>query len=216
MRRRRVACLRPLLDTVPPDVRERDVKDHRTRVADRRSVRTRTALRDALLSLLAEQGWDAIGVQDICERADVARSTFYLHYTGKDELLQGGLNDLQAHLQAAAFTGQPPPDVQAWLGFRFSLGLIEHAYENRVAFRSLIGRRSGFAVQQRFSEMVLRLVDFECPATQGELPRIAVVRQLAAVLTELMAWSVEQCTPMPAQRLAAEFDRVAVVMLGRR
>lgn len=185
-----------------------------TCTTDRRSQRTRDALRDALLELMTEHGWEGISVQDVCERADVARSTFYLHYTSKDELLQDGFHALQAHLQTA--TGAGPRERarnEDWRGFRFSLGLIEHAYDNRSLFRSMIGRRSGFAVQQRFSEMVLRLIDHELPAPTGELPRVAVVRQLAAAFTELMAWSVEQQTPMPAQRLAAAFDRIAVSML---
>ena len=47
-----------------------------TKPVDRRSTRTRTALRDALLGLIAERGWDEIAVQDLCERANIGRSTF--------------------------------------------------------------------------------------------------------------------------------------------
>ena len=56
---------------------------------DRRTRRTRQLLRDALLSLLNEKRYVEISVQDIIERADVARSTFYVHYTDKDDLLVG-------------------------------------------------------------------------------------------------------------------------------
>ena len=56
-----------------------------TQPVDRRSLRTRTALRDALLGLIAERGWDEIAVQDLCERANIGRSTFYLHFP-KDTL----------------------------------------------------------------------------------------------------------------------------------
>ena len=57
--------------------------------ADRRPRRTRQLLRDALLSLLKEKRYMDISVQDIIERADVARSTFYVHYIDKDDLLVG-------------------------------------------------------------------------------------------------------------------------------
>ena len=184
------------------------------RTPDRRSQRTRDALRDALLELMTELGWEDVSVQNLCERADVARSTFYLHYTSKDELLQDGFRTLQQHLQTMADQESPVSGAQPdWRGFVFSRGLVEHAYENRALFRSLIGRRSGLPVQQRFREMVLRLIDHEFPTPTGELPRAAMVRQLAAALTELMAWSVELPTPMPAERLAAAFDRIAVSML---
>jgi AcrR family transcriptional regulator len=57
---------------------------------DRRSRRTRQLLRNALLALLKEKRYEEISVQDIIERADVARSTFYVHYLDKDDLLTGG------------------------------------------------------------------------------------------------------------------------------
>lgn len=60
--------------------------------------RTRRALRDALMALLPEVGWDHIDVAKLCERADIGRSTFYLHYTDKTALLRGAFGDLQEHL----------------------------------------------------------------------------------------------------------------------
>ena len=56
---------------------------------DRRTRRTHQVLRDALLALLKEKRYEAVSVQDIIERADVARSTFYVHYIDKDDLLVG-------------------------------------------------------------------------------------------------------------------------------
>jgi AcrR family transcriptional regulator len=57
---------------------------------DRRRRKTRQQLRSALLSLLKEKRYEEISVQDIIEQADVARSTFYIHYVDKDDLLTGG------------------------------------------------------------------------------------------------------------------------------
>ena len=56
---------------------------------DRRTRKTRQILRGALLALLKEKRYEEISVQDIIERADVARSTFYVHYVDKDDLLTG-------------------------------------------------------------------------------------------------------------------------------
>ena len=56
---------------------------------DRRTRKTRQLLLDTLLALLKEKRYDEISVQDIIERADVARSTFYVHYVDKDDLLTG-------------------------------------------------------------------------------------------------------------------------------
>lgn len=176
---------------------------------DRRSMRTRNALRDALIGLIGERGWDDIAVQDICERADIGRSTFYSHYPNKDALLLGSLDDLRQALVHQAAQRSGGPRHGAGQGFHFALGLIEHAHEQRKIFRGLIGRRSGFVVQQRFKEMVVRLVADELPSSAGNLPREAVARWIGAAFVELLAWWVEQRSPMPPEDLAALFHRMS-------
>jgi AcrR family transcriptional regulator len=54
---------------------------------DRRIVRTRAMLQDALLSLIRTKGYEAITIKDICDAANVGRSTFYAHYTSKDQIV---------------------------------------------------------------------------------------------------------------------------------
>ncbi|MHB8473326.1 MAG: TetR/AcrR family transcriptional regulator [Gammaproteobacteria bacterium] len=193
-------------------------KPHANVPVDRRRLRTRTALRDALIDLITEQGWDDIAVQDICARANIGRSTFYLHYANKDALLQGGLKDLQAELQrqARVRSDNARPSTKASESFHFALGLIEHAHEQRKVFRSLIGRRSGYVVQQRFREMVIRLITAELPAATGTFPREAVARWLAGALVELMSWWIEQRTPLPPQELAALFNELSRPTLAQR
>src|SRR5258708_26087779 len=53
---------------------------------DKRVERTRKLLQTALIDLIGERGYDAITIQDMVDRANVGRTTFYLHYTSKDDL----------------------------------------------------------------------------------------------------------------------------------
>ena len=76
---------------------------------DRRIVRTKRALRQALIELTEEGGFDGFTVNDLCDRADINRGTFYNHYHDKDELLRAledeffeGLEQLQARLSTLA------------------------------------------------------------------------------------------------------------------
>jgi len=75
---------------------------------DRRTRKTRQLLRDTLLTLLKEKRYEEISVQDIIERADVARSTFYVHYVDKDDLLTGRHGIFAENLgeQILAHTGE--------------------------------------------------------------------------------------------------------------
>lgn len=74
---------------------------------DRRIVRTKRALRQALIELTEEGGFDGFTVNDLCDRADINRGTFYNHYHDKDELLCAledeffeGLEQFQTRLSA--------------------------------------------------------------------------------------------------------------------
>lgn len=55
--------------------------------ADPRVIRSKTAIQDALLSLIAEKEYNKITVTDITKRAGLARPTFYLHYKTKEDVL---------------------------------------------------------------------------------------------------------------------------------
>ncbi|HKI53583.1 MAG TPA: TetR/AcrR family transcriptional regulator [Anaerolineales bacterium] len=54
---------------------------------DRRVQRTLQSLRTALLELIKEKDYDEISIEEITERANVGRTTFYLHYKDKEDLL---------------------------------------------------------------------------------------------------------------------------------
>lgn len=56
-------------------------------IQDRRVRRTRRALREAMLDLMEEKGYDQVTVEELTDRADIGRTTFYLHYSAKQDLL---------------------------------------------------------------------------------------------------------------------------------
>lgn len=60
---------------------------------DARVRRTRDALGDALVALMQEKPFETITVQDVLDRARVGRSTFYSHYSDKDDLLMSDVDD---------------------------------------------------------------------------------------------------------------------------
>jgi AcrR family transcriptional regulator len=64
---------------------------------DPRVLRTRQLLRDAIISLIPEMGYSAITIQDIADRATLNRTTFYLHYHDKNELLIDAFDEMMAH-----------------------------------------------------------------------------------------------------------------------
>jgi AcrR family transcriptional regulator len=65
---------------------------------DGRSLRTRAMLQDALNCLIQKKGYEAITIKDICDAANVGRSTLYAHYTSKDDLKRRGFDKLRKEL----------------------------------------------------------------------------------------------------------------------
>ncbi len=60
---------------------------------DRRVVRTRDRLGDALVALMREKNFEEITMQEVLNRAGVGRSTFYVHYRDKDDLFLSDVED---------------------------------------------------------------------------------------------------------------------------
>ncbi|MFN8447170.1 MAG: TetR/AcrR family transcriptional regulator [Anaerolineae bacterium] len=66
----------------------------RIRKPDRRIERTHQLLSKALMELIIERGYESITIQDITDRANVSRTTFYLHFRDKDELLFASMQQI--------------------------------------------------------------------------------------------------------------------------
>jgi AcrR family transcriptional regulator len=77
---------------------------------DRRTERTRAALMSAFVGVLLAEGYDTLKVERVCERANIGRSTFYLHYTGKEDILRQCMQRPSSVL-AVLVGNELPPDV---------------------------------------------------------------------------------------------------------
>ncbi|WP_339320901.1 TetR/AcrR family transcriptional regulator [Paenibacillus sp. FSL W8-0194] len=74
---------------------------------DRRVVRTKAVIRDALTALIEEKGFEALTVKDITARANINRGTFYLHYRDKYDLLEQSEQELIEGMVAIIRTIRP-------------------------------------------------------------------------------------------------------------
>jgi AcrR family transcriptional regulator len=169
---------------------------------DRRVRKTRRQLRDALVALILERGWDQVSVLDVCAQADVGRSTFYLHFADKEDLLLSGFDELHEALHAA--------HTRAVGTFAFVQPLFEHARENGRLMRAVAGRKSGQAVQRRFRDVANELVDAELVALGlGAEVRPHTARYLGGALVELLLGWLEVPGNVEAEALSRLFIRLS-------
>lgn len=173
---------------------------------DRRVRRTQRQLREALVSLILERGWDAVTVRDVTERADVGRSTFYVHYADKEALLVSGFDELHAEMAALGGDGKTP--------FAFAEPLMIHAVQNERVFKAVLGRQSGQQVQWRFREVVVAALTRELTVLKAPAAgRATTAHFLAGGFLELLSELLESPSPARAQSLAATFRRLALGVL---
>ncbi|MBR6953604.1 MAG: TetR/AcrR family transcriptional regulator [Clostridia bacterium] len=74
------------------------------RKTDRRTLYTRRVIKDALLELLGQEPYNKLNVTMICKGAEITRATFYLHYSGLDEVLDEVIGEA---LELAEEAGDP-------------------------------------------------------------------------------------------------------------
>ena len=118
---------------------------------DRRVRRTRKLLHDAFLTLVLEKGYEKTTIQDILDRADVGRSTFYAHFRDKEALLTASFDGMRDQLehQLADIDATSPVDVTLPAAL-----LYEHAYRNQLVYRALCGRQGGALVQRHLRQLI--------------------------------------------------------------
>jgi AcrR family transcriptional regulator len=101
---------------------------------DRRIRRTRDTLGDALVELIREKPFDSITVQEILDRAGVGRSTFYTHYSDKQDLFLGEIEDFFERLSTTLTRSGADPERLAPVAEFFShLSDVQDFYRSLVA-----------------------------------------------------------------------------------
>lgn len=183
---------------------------------DRRAARTRKALHGALMSLILRKGYEATTIQDIIDEADVGRSTFYAHYTGKEDLLRGGFEKLRADLTTArrAVSAQRRGSEEEALGF--SIAMFEHACDYKDVYRAMVGGRGGVVAVNEIRRILSDLVQEELAALQRDsaVSRELVVQFVVGAFLTVLTWWLERKPGLNPPQVDAMFRRLVLDGIG--
>lgn len=172
---------------------------------DRRQQRTRRMLREALISLILEKGFDAVTIQDITDRADLRRATFYLHYKDKDELLMTVLQETFDELVeeiGPAMQGDILGGKTQLEPFRM---IFQHVADNADLYRIILGGQGGAAIAQRIQGYLAATVMKSFRAAPPEafaLPAEVIANYLAGAELSLIAWWLNSRQPYSPDEMA--------------
>jgi AcrR family transcriptional regulator len=173
---------------------------------DRRSLRTRKMLWEALIALIQEKEYSEITIQDIADRANVNRVTFYLHYRDKQDLLESSMevifNELTSKI--TPLTGE---------NFRFDVPpegmtlVYQYIAENARFYRIILGKNGIPFLIDRFRKYLSQLTiqRFRLlipPESQGPIPLEMVAEYAAGSIIGLINWWLENGLPISPEKFA--------------
>src|SRR5262249_44611633 len=192
-------------------------------VSNLRVRRTKILLREALIELIEERGFEALTIGELTERAMVSRAAFYRNYQDKYELVEQIFEEAMSSLfEAIGELGQEhPPDV--WVRFFEQIAQYDQLY------RALLGKKgSPWFVQKmraRLAELIKERGSLEFghgpmmsahaahPAQMGHPFSGTFVPDLvAALFVEAITWWLEQGQPYTPKELATKTALLAAAV----
>ncbi|WP_394781253.1 TetR/AcrR family transcriptional regulator [Undibacterium sp.] len=167
---------------------------------DRRTQKTLAALHEAFLVLVLDQGYDALKIGDIADRANVGRSTFYEHFRTKQDLLKASISPPFSMLADLAL---PCPPVER------VTNLLLHFRQNQHVARVLLASPTRPLLASTLAELIsARLA--QTPLARPLAPVDIIARQIAdAQLAVVESWVIGR----PACSLE---EAVAALVRGTR
>lgn len=166
---------------------------------DRRVLRTRDLLRKALLELVSERGYDAITVQDIVDRANVARTTFYVHFGSKDDLFMSCHEAIVRDFQAGLLH---PLSKDVLLSQEAPVGMISayrHLGQVRARLCPLFESKDGPVILRRIRDQSAQEIESNLRAAfveaDSSIPLDLLATYLAGAQVALMHWWLEKRQP---------------------
>jgi AcrR family transcriptional regulator len=176
---------------------------------DRRIQRTRKMLQDALLELILEKGYEAVTVQDVIDRANVGRSTFYAHFQDKEALFLSEFETLRT-LFEGHLLNQPTTDTSPW---SLSLVIFKHAQDNLQLYTALAGKQGGSLalthLQTYLSALLRAHLKQQSPKKENPpVPPEILAHYLVSAFMSLLTWWLDNNLPYSAERMNEMFRQL--------
>jgi AcrR family transcriptional regulator len=197
---------------------------------DRRVDRTRRALREALIDLIREKSYDQITIEEITERANLGRTTFYLHYKDKEDLLLEDYIDLIDEMVSKALADRPLQRLRSRITkqstdanppfnpdlFRPNLIIFQNVARNAELLRIILHNGGVVKIGERLREIILKAVQQLAAASQErsdleitfEMPTEVIANFYAGSLLGLISWWLDNNMPYTPEQMTLFSQRL--------
>ncbi len=181
---------------------------------DRRVQRTRELLQKTLIELISERGYDAITIQDIVDHANVARTTFYVHYSSKDDLFMSCHESIVGEFQSGTLHPHPlsreellSPEVPSGM-----ISAYQHLEAARARLYPIFQGKDGPLILRRIRDLSAQEIEANLRTVFAEadsaVPLDVLATCLAGAQIALVQWWLEKRQPHAPEILAQTFHRL--------
>lgn len=190
---------------------------------DRRIKKTRRQLREALFALILEKGYDAVTVEEITRRADLGRTTFYLHYRDKEDLLLQCLEETADNLAEEIAKFHPvlqrppsPVDPSDLMENNPIFLVFQHAAQNATIYRIILRGEGAYKIARRIREVASHYAAeyfSSRPVKDSEqsgsaIPLVVIANYFSESLLGMLTWWLENGMPYPPEKMTAMFRQI--------
>lgn len=167
-------------------------------------VRTRAALRRALLKLLELKHFDQITVRDIAAEAKIGYATFFRHHESKAELLEDVAEEQIGNLMALALPLLVAADTRG-----SCLALCRYVDEHRAIWSALLTGGAAGAMREEFLRQAMQLGSVQVQRSSWLPVELGAIYGVGATV-EILAWWLRQPRDFTVERIAEIIDRLVV------
>jgi AcrR family transcriptional regulator len=179
---------------------------------ERRSQQTQKLLIKTTLGLILEKGYDVVTIQDITDRADLGRGTFYIHFKGKEDVVwaavQEILNELIQELHKR-FDRRIPQDRYLAL-----CSVFRHATNNKDLYRAVLGAQGSAKLFGRMQDLVAKALFYDIKNTSSlrlrepNIDQEVLAQMLTGSLTRILIWWLEIPNQYSAEQMAEDTYKI--------
>lgn len=181
---------------------------------DRRVNHTREQLQKALIELIGERTYDAITIQEIADRANVGRTTFYLHYSTKDDLFMNCHEAIVTEFLSKPLFSHPlsheellSPNVPL-----VKTAAFRHLEEARTRLNSIFQGKDGSLILRRIRDLSAQKIEANLRAvfteTDSTTPFEVLANYLAGAQIALVQWWLEKRRSHTPEKMAQTLHRL--------
>ncbi|MBR3816101.1 MAG: TetR/AcrR family transcriptional regulator [Clostridia bacterium] len=172
---------------------------------DRRQRKTREAIFSAFSTLMKNQRYESITVQDIIDKADIGRSTFYSHFETKDTLLKAMCSDIFEHIIEGSVCDYPEKSVT--LEARLT-HILWHFENKKSDIRAILSSQSHDIFLGYLRDYLYTLFEMHLDDFHTKVPQSFLIHHLIGTFCEAVNWWIKESPAASPEQIATYYMSV--------